>query len=187
MTTVVGTFSCGNKYSVIIGDESCGTAECTTTLGSRNDTSAGFATAIGHCNTVGHTGAVVIGYCTTSERAETVHVNHIMASGQGASKIHAIGSTGGASAVVDWDNGNNQTVTLTSNTTFAFCNPICGANYAIILTQGSGGSKCVTWPASVEWPSCLPPTLSTTAGQKDVVTFLYDGTDYYGSVGYNFG
>jgi len=89
---------------------------------------------------------------------------------------------------INWDTGGNiQTITLTSNTTFAFINPsdprnstTTAANLQIIIKQDGTGSRLVTWP-TITWAGGSAPTLSTTAGAVDIIDLLYDGTTYYGS------
>ena len=75
--------------------------------------------------------------------------------------------------------------TFTGNVTYTFSNPpASGTAYGFTLkiTQGSGGSKIVTWPASVKWTLGVPAVLSTGAGDVDVFTFFTTdgGTTYYG-------
>ena len=54
------------------------------------------------------------------------------------------------------------------------------------MVQDGTGSRTATWPASVKWPSGTAPTLTTTASSVDIVSFYYDGTNYYGQAGLNF-
>jgi len=89
---------------------------------------------------------------------------------------------------INWDTGGNiQTITLTSNTTFAFINPsdprnstTTAANLQIIIKQDGTGSRLITWP-TITCAGGSAPTLSTTAGAVDIIDLLYDGTTYYGS------
>ena len=201
LAIAIGHSVCANGYSVAMGylTQTNGggsvalgmqtTATCVSAIGLGYLTSASNcgSVALGICAVACHDFSYVLSACKTSERANTVHVNHLLADGQGVSKIHTIGATGGASAVVNWDNGNNQTVTLTANTTFAFNNPICGGNYALIIEQGGSGSYCVTWPGTVKWAGATGPTLSTGIGDIDMTNFIYDGTNYYGYTQCNFG
>ena len=48
------------------------------------------------------------------------------------------------------------------------------------LIQDTQGSRTVTWPGSVKWPSGTAPTLSTAANKVDIMAFYFDGTNYYG-------
>jgi hypothetical protein len=71
--------------------------------------------------------------------------------------------------------GNVFDITLTDNCTFTFSNPSASGtacSITLILRQDGTGSRTVTWPASVDWPSATAPTLSTGAADVDVFTFL---------------
>src|SRR5207253_4700805 len=82
----------------------------------------------------------------------------------------------GTALTIDWNNGNNQLVTLTGNCTFTFNNPKAGAVYTLELTQDGVGTRTATWPAAVTWPGGTAPTLTTTINKSDIVTFKYNGT-----------
>lgn len=88
--------------------------------------------------------------------------------------------TDGATIALDWTNGNVQTVTLGGNRTFTFASPIAGGRYVIVLLQDGTGSRTITWP-TIKWAGGTAPVLTTTANKKDVITIIYDGTDYIGS------
>lgn len=82
----------------------------------------------------------------------------------------------GTALTIDWNNGNNQLVTLTGSCTFTFSNPKAGAVYTLELTQDGTGSRTATWPGTVTWPGGTAPTLTTTINKSDLVTFKYNGT-----------
>lgn len=88
-------------------------------------------------------------------------------------------------ATVTWNvtNGGNATVTLAgTGRTLTITNPVAGYTYTIRVIQGSGGSKTITtWPTNTKWPNGVAPTLSTAAGDYDVIVLFYDGTNYYGT------
>lgn len=95
----------------------------------------------------------------------------------------------GTALTVDWNAGDTQRVAMTGNCTFTFSNPISGRTYQLILTQDGTGSRTAVWPATVQWPGGVGPTLTTTATTgKDVITFYYDGTatKYLGVSALNF-
>jgi hypothetical protein len=97
------------------------------------------------------------------------------------------GSSGG-SYTVDWRVGNKQAITVTGTPSIlTFIDPLGPCNTIFKLTQGSGGTKTITWPISVKWVGTVIPTLSTTAGKIDIVGFYFDGTYYYGTLSPNFG
>jgi hypothetical protein len=65
-------------------------------------------------------------------------------------------------------------ITLTTSTTLSLGSPQTGV-YVIKLIQGGAGSHTVTFPSSVKWAGGVVPTLTTTAGAWDYITFVYDG------------
>ena len=83
---------------------------------------------------------------------------------------------------IDWSTGHTQKVTLTGNCTFTFSNGIAGEVYILHLFQDGTGSRTVTWPAAVKWAAGTAPTLTTTASRVDIITFSFDGTDWFGVV-----
>lgn len=96
------------------------------------------------------------------------------------------GLTDGATIALDWNNGNVQSVTLAGNRTFTFANPVDGGRYSILLRQDATGSRTITWPGTVLWSGGTAPTLTTTANKTDIVTFIWNGTSYFGTMSPNF-
>ena len=108
---------------------------------------------------------------------------------------HSIGftmqtATGGGdfSTTVDWKLGNHMDFTFgAGNETFVFTPPTKPGVYTMSLKQDSTGSRTATWPATVKWPGGSPPTLTTTATTGyDVISFRYDGSNYYGVASLDF-
>jgi hypothetical protein len=87
---------------------------------------------------------------------------------------------GAGATTVDWTNGQKQELALTSSPTLTFSAPSGVGNFLLRVVQDGVGSRTITWPASVKWPGGSAPTLSTAASSIDIVSFYYDGTDYYG-------
>jgi len=84
-----------------------------------------------------------------------------------------------SNATVDWDNGNIQSITLPSGaSTYAPNNPQAGATYILKIIQPSAGDGTITWGSSVKWPGATAPTLTASNAAVDVVTLIYDGTNY---------
>ena len=98
--------------------------------------------------------------------------------GQYASTPFAL--TDGATIAIDWNNSNIQTVTLGGNRTITFANPLAGGRYVIILRQDATGGRTIIWP-TVKWRGVVAPTLSP-ANRYDIITLIYDGTNYFGDV-----
>jgi hypothetical protein len=96
----------------------------------------------------------------------------------------------GTAATINWNAGQKQAITLTGNATFTFTAPNGVGNFIIRLVQDATGSRTVTWPTGtngVKWVGSAAPTLTTAANAIDIVTFYWNGTNYYGSYGLNFG
>lgn len=54
-----------------------------------------------------------------------------------------------------------------------------GASFTLVLVQGSGGSKAVTWAVAVDYPNKVTPVLSTAAAAVDVFTgYCYNGSTW---------
>jgi hypothetical protein len=77
-------------------------------------------------------------------------------------------------------NANITTLTIsnidaTSNTVNAFT----------VIFMGDGTARTITWPAAVKWPNATAPTMTSTNGKKDVLSFLSpdNGTTWLGFVG----
>jgi hypothetical protein len=84
--------------------------------------------------------------------------------------------TDAATIAVDASKGNDFRVTLGASRTIANpANPANGQQIIFQITQGSGGSAAITWDTAYAFSTGLPqPTLSTAAGQTDLLGFIYD-------------
>lgn len=95
--------------------------------------------------------------------------------------------TDGATITPDFTNGNVFTVTLAGNRTLANpTNPKDGATYCIIVKQDATGSRTLAYGTNYKWEGGTAPTLSTGANAVDILTFVSDGTNMYGTIAQNF-
>ena len=105
---------------------------------------------------------------------------------------HSIGftlqtATGDGTTTIDWTLGNKFKFTFGAfNETFTFTAPSNPCSLTLMLVQDATGSRTVTWPATVKWSGGTAPTLTTTANAIDIVSLLYDGTNFYGSAALDF-
>jgi hypothetical protein len=90
------------------------------------------------------------------------------------------------SLTVNFNSGNFVQINLISNiTSLTLSNAVAGI-YIFKLTQDSTGNRTVTWPTSIKWPGNVPPVLSTAAGKIDIITLVFDGSNYYGTYALNY-
>lgn len=98
------------------------------------------------------------------------------------SAVVAHGNTG-ATETIDLDAGDTHTATMDASCIFTFSNPVASGvtKFTLFLAQGSGG-QTATWPGTVLWAGGTDPTLSTGAGEIDVLTFITTdgGTTWHG-------
>lgn len=88
-----------------------------------------------------------------------------------------------SASAIDWSTGNVFTKTLGANTTFTWSNQLSGQTIVVRLTN-TASNYTVTWP-TVKWPGGSAPVM-TTGAKSDVYTFVYDGSNTYGSAVQNF-
>lgn len=92
----------------------------------------------------------------------------------------------GTADMIDWRLGNKQRSTLTDNVTYTFDPPAGPTSLTLRLIQDTTGGRTATWPASVKWPLGTAPMLTDAPNAIDIVSFYFDGTDYYGVRSPNF-
>lgn len=86
-------------------------------------------------------------------------------------------------------NGTFQILTMTSATNLAVTmptSPVTGQSFILVLKQpASGTANTVTW-TTVKWSGGTTPTVTATVGRADIFSFVYDGTNWYGSYVQNY-
>jgi hypothetical protein len=129
-----------------------------------------FATAI----TLGNT-SVYLGNTTTS--LGNLTLTNVTATNYTESVV-TIGNTG-TSQTLSLTNGTVLTATLTGNCTFTMPTATAGKSFVLLLSTGAG-SFTGTF-TGVKWNTTGAPTITATASKLDILTFLADGTNWYGS------
>ncbi len=83
--------------------------------------------------------------------------------------------------------GNIFTVSMgTTISSLTFTNPAIGT-YLIKFVQDATGNREVTaWPANLKWAGGTAPAFTNAGTKIDIVTLIYDGTNYYGAIVQNF-
>jgi hypothetical protein len=94
----------------------------------------------------------------------------------------AIGNTG-ATSTIDMAVANFFSATLDQACTFTFSNPPASGDFgAFVLELTNGGAFAITYPASVDFPGGLAPTLTASGVDQLVFTTRDAGTTYFGFV-----
>lgn len=94
----------------------------------------------------------------------------------GAVAPAVVSLTDAATIAVDASAGNDFRVTIGGNRTMGTpSNPADGQKITFQVTQGTGGSYTLSWGSGYEFSAGLPqPTLSSTAGDTDLLCFIYN-------------
>jgi hypothetical protein len=96
--------------------------------------------------------------------------------------VVAIGTVG-ATHTIDLTNGTVQTATLTASTACTFTMPTAtaGKSFILLLKQAAATGDGTATFTGVKFSSVGAPTITATAGKMDILTFVADGTNWYGS------
>ena len=81
-------------------------------------------------------------------------------------------------------NGTVQIVTLTAANTCTFTMPTATAGKSFILIVTGAATANATF-TGVKWAANTAPTITTT-GNKDILSFIADGTNWYGNYSQNY-
>jgi len=90
-------------------------------------------------------------------------------------------------------NGTVQTATLTASTACTFTMPTAtagksmptataGKSFVLLLKQAASTGNGTATFTGVKWGTAGAPTITATAGKMDILTFIADGTNWYGSI-----
>jgi len=81
-------------------------------------------------------------------------------------------------------NGTVQTATLTASTACTFTMPTAtaGKSFILLLKQAASTGNGTATFTGVKFGTAGAPTITATAGKMDILTFVADGTNWYGSV-----
>ena len=80
-------------------------------------------------------------------------------------------------------NGTVQTATLTASTACTFTMPTAtaGKSFILLLKQAAATGNGTATFTGVKFNASGAPTITATAGKMDILTFVADGTNWYGS------
>lgn len=80
--------------------------------------------------------------------------------------------------------GTIQTATLTASTACTFTMPTAtaGKSFTLLLKQAATTGNGTATFTGVKWGTAGAPTITATAGKMDILSFVADGTNWYGSI-----
>jgi hypothetical protein len=89
-----------------------------------------------------------------------------------------------SSSTLSLTSGTVQTATLTASTACTFTMPTAtaGKSFVLLLKQAAATGNGTATFTSVKWGTAGAPTITATAGKMDILTFIADGTNWYGSI-----
>ena len=89
-----------------------------------------------------------------------------------------------SSSTLSLTSGTVQTATLTASTACTFTMPTAtaGKSFVLLLKQAASTGNGTATFTSVKWGTAGAPTITATAGKMDILTFIADGTNWYGSI-----
>lgn len=89
-----------------------------------------------------------------------------------------------SSATIAISAGTVITATLTASTACTFTMPTAtaGKSFVLLLKQAASTGNGTATFTGVKWPSTGAPTITATAGRMDILTFIADGTNWYGTI-----
>ena len=125
----------------------------------RNDTGSGGTTAV------------------TIDTSQSLNL-----SGAYTEAVVAVGTVT-SSSTLSLVSGTFQTATLTASTACTFTMPatVSGKSFVLLLKQAASTGNGTATFTGVDWGTAGAPTISATAGKMDVLTFISDGSKWYGA------
>jgi hypothetical protein len=88
-----------------------------------------------------------------------------------------------SSSTLSLTSGTVQTATLTASTACTFTMPTAtaGKSFILLLKQAAATGNGTATFTDVKFGTSGAPTITATAGKMDILTFVADGTNWYGS------
>ena len=181
-TPALSGYAAGAQYSFIAQNTNTGAVTIDIdTLGVKSITQTGSTALVAGSIVSG--AMVVIEYDGTRFQLLTPNsfVNPII---RGYTEIVTSSGTVGATATLSISAGTVLTATLTSATPCTFTMPTstAGKSFMLLLKQPAAGSATTATFTGVKFGTLGAPTITATVGKMDILSFVSDGTNWYGSI-----
>lgn len=182
-----------SSTATITGGTFSGSVNATAgTIGTLNSTTGTIGTLNSTTGTIGNLTTTLVGDVTISTGSATVGTRvSVVDAAQEYTRTHNFNATSLtiSTGTVAWDLSQNQVAKLevtTNSTMNTPTNPVDGATYMLIVTQGTGGSNTLSFSTAYKFPGGSAPSLSTGSADVDVLTFVSNGTVLYGVASQDF-
>jgi hypothetical protein len=144
--------------------------------------SAGTTSGTALVNSGDTTGNLVLQVNGTTTALTLDTAKSMNLSGSYTESVVAIGTVT-SSSTLSLANGTVQTATLTASTACTFTMPtaVAGKSFILLLKQAAVTGNGTATFTSVKWGTSGAPTITATAGKMDILSFVSDGTNWYGS------
>lgn len=192
-TSTAATITSGTVTNLASTTGTIATLNSTTgTIATLNSTAGTIATLNSTTGTIGNFTTTLTGDVTISTGSATVGTRvSVVDTAQEYTRTHNFNATSLtiSTGTVAWDLSQNQVAKLevTTNSTMQNpTNPVDGATYMLIVTQGTGGSNTLSFSTAYKFPGGTVPTLSVGSADVDVLTFVSNGTVLYGVASQDF-
>ena len=160
--------------------------------GAINSTAGTIGTINSTTGTIGNFTTTLAGDLTISTGTATVSTRvAVVNTAQEYTATHNFNATSLTitSGTIPWNLAANQVAKLevtTNSTLNTPTNPVDGATYMLVVTQGTGGNNTLSFSTAYKFPGGIAPTLSVGSADVDVLAFVSNGTVLYGVASQDF-
>lgn len=94
-----------------------------------------------------------------------------------------VNGNSGTAVTIDWlANGNFQSVVRNGSATYTFTTPPAAGTFTLqMIHDNTANAYTVAFSPTPKYPGGIVPTFTNTANAVDIITFFYDGTNWYGA------
>ena len=133
------------------------------------------------------TKSLMYGTFNATASSQTLTVNADLKPLALTESVTAIGTVS-TTSTISILSGTVQTATLTASTSCTFTMPTAtaGKSFKLYLKQAAATGLGTATFTGVKWTGAVAPTITATAGQMDILSFVADGTNWYGSYEQNY-
>ena len=173
LTTAVGGTGLGSYTAGDISYYASGTALSKLAIGTANYVLTSSGSAPQWTASTGSGSVVLASTPTINNQTVTNYTESVVSIG-----------TVTTSSTLALTNGTVQTATLTASVgcTFTMPTATAGKSFILLLKQAASVGLGTATFTNVKWGTTGAPTITATAGKMDILSFISDGTNWYGNI-----